>query len=70
MARKIMEKVPEDQLQGDLEKHREHAIELGAADAKVITTDGIIIDERVLAKCVYPKCAGYGTNANCPPPTR
>lgn len=67
MARKIMEKVPENLLQGDLEKHREHAIELGAADAKVITTDGIIIDERVLAKCVYPKCAGYGTNANCPP---
>ena len=67
MARKIMEKIPEGQLQNDLEKYRERAVELGATDAKVIPTDAIVIDERVLAKCTYPKCPGYGTNANCPP---
>ena len=27
----------------------------------------IIIDERVRAKCLYPKCMSYGTNAHCPP---
>ncbi len=67
MVRKIVEKVPEEQLQRDLDKYRQHSIELGATDAKVITTDEVVIDERVLAKCTYPRCSGYGTNANCPP---
>ena len=67
MVRNPVGRVSEDQLQKDLEKYRLQAIELGATDAKVITTDTIIIDERVRAKCTYPKCPGYGTNANCPP---
>ena len=67
MVRKILEKVPKGQLQRDLDKYRQHSIELGATDAKVITTDEVVIDERVLAKCTYPRCSGYGTNANCPP---
>ncbi|MFC2001321.1 DUF2284 domain-containing protein [Chloroflexota bacterium] len=67
MVRKIVESIPEEQLQEDLEKYRKRAIELGATDAKIITADKIIIDERVLAKCIYPKCRQYGTNANCPP---
>jgi len=67
MARKIVEIVPEDQLQGDLRKYRDLAIEMGATDAKVVTIGDIVIDERVVAKCVYPKCPGYGTNVNCPP---
>ncbi len=67
MARKILERVPEEQLQQDLEKYRQRAIELGATDAKIITMDKVVIDERVLAKCTYPKCPGYGTNVNCPP---
>ena len=67
MVRKIVEKVPKEQLQRDLVKYRQHSIELGASDAKVITTDKVIIDERVLAKCTYPRCPRYGTNANCPP---
>ena len=27
----------------------------------------MIIDERVRAKCLYPKCPWYGTNIHCPP---
>ena len=54
-------------MQQDLEKYRQRAIELGATDAKIITMDKVVIDERVLAKCTYPKCPGYGTNVNCPP---
>ena len=67
MAQKIVEKISEEKLQQDLEKYRQRAIELGASDAKIITMDKVVIDERVLAKCTYPKCPGYGTNANCPP---
>ena len=50
-----------------MEKYRLCAIELGATDAKVITMDTVLIDERVVAKCAYPRCSGYGTNVNCPP---
>lgn len=67
MARKILEHIPEAQLQEDLEKYRRQAIKLGATEAKIINMDDVVIDERVLAKCVYPKCPSYGTNANCPP---
>jgi len=67
MVQKIVEKVPDEQLQKDLEKYRKRALELGATDARIITTDMVLIDERVRAKCMYPKCRSYGTNANCPP---
>ena len=67
MAYKIVEKVPDEKLQQDLEKYRKQAIELGATDAKVIPADIVVVDERVRAKCIYPKCGNYGTNVNCPP---
>jgi len=54
-------------LQKDLLKYKQLAIELGATDAKVIRADTVVVDERVLAKCAYPRCSDYGTNANCPP---
>lgn len=67
MVRKILERVPDNMLQQDLEKYRQRALELGVTDAKIISTDMILIDDRVRAKCIYPKCPRYGTNANCPP---
>lgn len=67
MVRKIVAEVSDDLLREDLEKYRKMAIELGATDAKVITADMIVIDERVRAKCYFPLCSSYGTNANCPP---
>jgi len=69
MVRKIVERVPDEVLQQDLEKYRQRALELGATDAKIITTDMVVIDERVRAKCIYPKCEWYGTSVNCPPYT-
>ena len=65
--RKIVEKVPDELLQQDLEKYRQRALELGATDAKIITSDMILVDERVRAKCIYPLCPRYGQCANCPP---
>ena len=54
-------------LQQDLEKYKDSALELGATGAKVITSDMVLIDERVRAKCIYPICSRYGTNVHCPP---
>jgi len=69
LVRKILRKIPVDLIQQDLEKYRLKALELGATEAKIITTDMVLIDERVRGKCIYPKCSFYGTNANCPPYT-
>ena len=67
MVRKIVEMVPEETLKRDLENYRQKALKLGASDAKIITTDMVVVDERVRAKCTYPKCEFYGTCTNCPP---
>jgi predicted metal-binding protein len=67
MVRKIVEHVPDDVLQEDLERYRRKAIDLGAMDPKTISTSEVVIDERVRAKCMYPRCDTYGTCANCPP---
>lgn len=67
MVRKIVERVPDEVLQQDLEKYRLRALQLGATDAKIITSAMVLIDERVRAKCLYPKCYRYGLNAHCPP---
>ena len=65
--RKISASIPDQQLQEDLEKYRQRCIALGATDARIIPGHAVVIDERVRAKCIYPKCGGYGTNAHCPP---
>ena len=67
MVRKIVERVPSEQLEKDLEKYRRQALELGVTDAKIIPSESVIIDERVRAKCMFPRCSRYGTNAHCPP---
>lgn len=69
MVRKIEKEISEEILHQDLEKYRQFALNLGATDAKIITTSEIVIDERVRAKCEYPKCLYYGSSANCPPYT-
>jgi len=67
MTRNPVGSVSNEQLQKNLDKYRQRAVEMGATDAKVITTDIVVIDERVRAKCTYPRCSSYGTNVNCPP---
>ena len=67
MIQKISAIIPDEKLRNDLERYRQRAIELGATDAKIITSDDVVVDERVRAKCLYPRCGEYGTNAHCPP---
>lgn len=69
MVRKVMAEVPADIISADLEKYRCLAIELGARDARIISAEQVVIDERVRAKCLIPLCGNVGKSMNCPPNT-
>jgi predicted metal-binding protein len=45
---------------------RKYAIDLGAADAKIIQVDKIVIEDRVVFKCQLG-CEKYGKTLACPP---
>lgn len=47
---------------------REMALELGAVDAKVITADKVVVENRVVLKCKVG-CPNYGKTLACPPYT-
>ena len=38
----------------------------GMDQAQIITTDKVVVDDRVLYKCMF-SCSGYNTNLQCPP---
>lgn len=65
--KKITLDISETTLKKDLEKYREKTIELGANNARIITTEEIPVDDRVTLKCQVPRCFGYGVCAHCPP---
>lgn len=69
VIRKISVDMWEDQLQQDLEKYKEKALELGASRATIVSAEQIPVDERVTLKCQIPRCFGYGASAHCPPNT-
>jgi predicted metal-binding protein len=47
---------------------RKKALELGAADAKIITADKIVVEDRIVLKCKIG-CPNYGKTLACPPYT-
>ena len=47
-------------------KYVNKAKKLGAKDAKIITTDSVVIAEWVRLKCQFG-CGGYGHSLTCPP---
>jgi predicted metal-binding protein len=53
----------------DLEKYCQNALDLGATQAKIVSAQEIIVDDRVPLKCQIPRCFGYGAGAHCPPNT-
>jgi len=67
--KKISVDIGEAQLEQDLERYKNKALELGASRAKIVKADEIPVDERVTLKCQVPRCFGYGVSANCPPNT-
>ncbi|MFC1830244.1 DUF2284 domain-containing protein [Thermodesulfobacteriota bacterium] len=50
-----------------LEELKKSALELGANDAKIISTDMISIQDEIIELCQEPLCEGFGTSINCPP---
>ena len=69
IARKVVRKHSQKQVNADAEKYREKALELGASDARVIPASYVVVDERVRLRCAVPRCHLYGESANCPPYT-
>jgi predicted metal-binding protein len=45
----------------------ELALGAGAKAAKVISTEMVVVDERVRLKCEVPRCAKYNQYLTCPP---
>lgn len=66
---KISLDLDETTLKKDLEVYKEKVIELGASRVKIIKTEEIPVDDRVILKCQVPRCFGYGVGAHCPPNT-
>jgi predicted metal-binding protein len=54
--------------QGNLDFLRKMALELGASDAKVISANKIVVEDRVVLKCKIG-CTNYGKTLACPPYT-
>jgi predicted metal-binding protein len=52
---------------GDLRKLTELACQLGASNARVISTKEISIEEDLAKLCREPQCENYGLSASCPP---
>jgi len=53
----------------DMERYCQKALDLGATQAKLVSAQDIIVDDRVPMKCQIPRCFGYGAGAHCPPNT-
>lgn len=51
----------------DLERYCQYALELGAAEARVVDASKIPVLEAVAFKCRVPQCYGYNTCGQCPP---
>jgi len=47
---------------------RKTALNLGAADAKIVSSDKIVIEDRIVLKCKIG-CTNYGKTLMCPPYT-
>lgn len=67
MRKPSLRTVKEEELQRDLERFRQKALELGASAAEVIPASQVVVQERVWLKCLVPLCHMAGTNPYCPP---
>ncbi len=43
------------------------ALELGASDARIVSTEIVSVEDHFPDLCKPPQCDGYGLSANCPP---
>jgi len=61
------ENIQDSGLSASLMRLRKTAVELGADDVRIISTDGIPIEDRIVEMCRKPPCECYSMSANCPP---
>lgn len=61
-------RVPHDNELAKFDFLRELALELGAADAKIIPASKVVVEDRVVLKCRFG-CKDYGKTLACPPYT-
>jgi predicted metal-binding protein len=47
---------------------KKNALKMGVADAKIITTDKVVVEDRIVLKCKVG-CVNYGRTLACPPYT-
>ncbi|MDH3365942.1 MAG: DUF2284 domain-containing protein [Thermoplasmata archaeon] len=59
-----MKREPEDK---KLRQLTTAAKNLGATEAKIVSTEDIVVDKRVRLKCAVPICVDYGRHLLCPP---
>lgn len=51
----------------DLNQLTQLAISLGASEARLISSDDIVVDDQLAHKCIEPQCENYGLSFSCPP---
>jgi len=63
---KPFQTMSETEIRSHLNSLLEEGLNAGMNQAEIITTDNVVVDERVLYKCIF-SCTGYNNNLNCPP---
>ena len=56
-----------ENVEQDLTRLCDLALELGASNARAFDAKDVVVDERVRLKCRIPICDDYGINLMCPP---
>ena len=69
MIERISLDFDQERLEQNLDRYVALAHAAGITDTAVITTDKLVVDERVRMKCRFPLCSEYGSCMNCPPNT-
>ena len=69
MIEKISLNSDPELLKQNLDRYAKLAHDAGISETAIITTDKIVVDERVRMKCRFPLCSEYGSCMNCPPNT-
>lgn len=69
MINKITLNDDPEMLKTNLDRYVKLALDGGISNVAIVSTDKIVVDERVRMKCRFPLCTEYGSCMNCPPNT-
>jgi predicted metal-binding protein len=63
---KPFQMMSEMEISSHLQSILQEGLNAGMNQGEIITTDKIVVDDRVLYKCMF-SCSGYNANLTCPP---